>query len=166
MWQRYKNQQSEMTVLLYFLLATSCYTSFFLEVLSSWRNFQDKIACFEIFQKILKTPILWGKLHPLECVLKICFGFYLVAFFVGYVVVYSNFSVGFVFVEQFAKQNCHFSEFLQRIVWGHVLGEDKFSENTQKTDNFVSQITPQILHLQKIWSIPRRSQRKMLRDRN
>ena len=107
-----------------------------------------------------------GKLHPLECVLKISFGFYLVALSIGYVVVYSQFSVGFVFMDQFARQNSHFSEIMHKIVLGHILGEDKFLANTQKTDNFVSQITPQIPHLKKIWSIPRHSQRKMLRDRN
>ena len=69
-------------------------------------------------------------------------------------------------MEQFAKQNSHCSEFLHRIVGGHVLGADQFLANAQKTDNFVSQITPQIMDLQKIWSIPRRSQRKMLQDRN
>ena len=155
-----------MIVILHFPMATSWYTPFFLEVLSSWRNFQNKIACFEIFKNNPKNADFVRQNTPLECVLKISFGSYLVAFSVSYVVVYSDFSVGFVFVEQFAKQNSHFSEFLQIIVWGHVLGEDKFLANTQKTDNFVSQITPQILHLQKIWSIPRRSQRKMLQDWN
>ena len=100
--------------------------------------FKTKLPVLRFLKIILKTPTLWGKIHPLECVLKISFGSYLVAFSVSYVVVYSDFSVGFVFVEQFAKQNSHFSEFLQIIVWGHVLGEDKFLANTQKTDNFVS----------------------------
>ena len=36
----------------------------------------------------------------------------------------------------------------------------------RKTVNFVLLITPQRQRLQKNWSIPRRSQRKMLRDRN
>ena len=115
LWQRYENQQSKLTVFLHFPLATSWYTSFFLEVLSLWRNLRNKIAYFEIFQKITKTPTLWCKLHPLECISEISFSFYLVAFSVGYVMVYFNFSVGAVFVEQFTKQNCLFSYFLPKI---------------------------------------------------
>ena len=114
LWQNSENQKSELTVLLHFLLATSWYTSFFLEVLYLGRNLRNKIAYFEIFQKITKTPTLWCKLHPLECISEISFSFYLVAFSVGYVVVYFNFSVGVVFVEQFTKQNCLFSDFLPK----------------------------------------------------
>ena len=126
-----------MTVLLHFPLATSWYTSFFLEVLSLWRNLQNKIAYFEIFQKITKTPTLWCKLHPLEGISEISLSFYLVAFSVGYVVVYFNFSVGAVFVEQLAKQNCLFSKFLPKIIRENFLGVDKFLVKNLKTDNFV-----------------------------
>ena len=105
-------------------MATSWYT--FVEVLSSWRYLRNKIASFEIFQKIPKTPTLWGKLRALKCIPEISISFYLVAFFVGYVVVYSDFSVGAVFVEQFAKQNCQFSAFLPNIGWGHYLVRTNF----------------------------------------
>ena len=72
--------------------------------------------------------------------------------------VYSDFSVGLVFVEKFAKQNSLFSEFFLGVVRGHVLGEDKFLANTQRIDNFVLRITPKILHLEKIWTMPRNGQ--------
>ena len=78
---------------------------------------RNKFASFEIFQKISKTPTLRGKLRPLEYFPEISISFYLVAFFVGCVVVYSDFSVGAIFVEQFAKQNSQFSAFLPKIVW-------------------------------------------------
>ena len=65
------------------------------------------------------------------------FSFYLVAFSVGYVVVYFNFSVATVFVEQLAKQNWLFSKFLPKIIREDSLGEDKFSVTNLKTDNFV-----------------------------
>ena len=42
----------------------------------------------------------------------------------------------------------------------------QFWAKMPKTDNFVLQIAPQKQHLQKNQSIPQRSQRKMLRDRN
>ena len=137
MWQNSENQKSELIVLLHFPLATSWYTLFFLEVLSLWRNLRNKIAYFEIFQKITKMPTLWCKLHPLECISEISFSFYLVAFSVGYVVVYFNFSVATVFVEQLAKQNWLFSKFLPKIIREDSLGEDKFSVTNLKTDNFV-----------------------------
>ena len=137
MWQNSENQKSELTFLLHFPLATSWCTSFFLDVLSLWRNWRNKIAYFEIFQKIAKTPPLWCKLHPLECISEISFSFYLIAFFVGYVVVYFNFSVAAVFVAQLAKQNWLFSEFLPKIIRENSLGEDKFSVKDLKTDKFV-----------------------------
>ena len=71
----------------------------------------------------------------------------------------------FRFCGAICKTKLSFSEFFQIIVWGHVLGEDKLLANNQKTDIFVSQITPQILHLQKIWSIPRHSQQKIPQDK-
>ena len=137
MWQNSENQTSELTVLLHFPLATSWYTSFFLELLSLWRNLRNKNAYFEIFQKITITPTLWCKLHPLKCISEISISFYLVAISVGYVVAYFNFSVGAVFVEQLAKQNCLFSEFLTKLIRENSLGGDKFSIKNLKTDNFV-----------------------------
>ena len=62
---------------------------------------------------------------------------YLIAFFVGYVVVYFNFSVAAVFVAQLAKQNWLFSEFLPKIIRENSLGKAKFSVKNLKTDNFV-----------------------------
>ena len=85
-----------------------------------WRCYLDWEICktnlpilrfFWDFLKMTKTPTLWCKLHPLECISKISFSFYLVAFSVGYIVVYFNFSVAAVFVEQFTKQNFLFSDF-------------------------------------------------------
>ena len=68
----YENLRSELTVLLHFPLATSWYTSFVLEVLSSWRNLQNKIVRFQDFspemfediftQKFRKQTILFCKL--------------------------------------------------------------------------------------------------------
>ena len=127
-------------------MATSWYTSFFVEVLSSWRYLRNKIASFEIFQKIPKTPTLWGKLRPLECILEISISFYLVAFFSGCVVVYSDFSVGAVFVEQFAKQNCQFLAFLPKIVWDTFWWEPIFGKNYENRQfcfaNYSSKTAP------------------------
>ena len=64
------------------------------------------------FQTIPKTPILCDKLQTLECVSKYCFCFHLVAISIGYVAVYSIFSVGTFLEEKFEKQNDHFEEFL------------------------------------------------------
>ena len=69
-------------------------------------------AFLGFFQNIPKTPILCGYLHPLGCVSKYCFCFHLVAISIGYVVVYSIFSVGTFLEEKFAKQNYHFEGFL------------------------------------------------------
>ena len=69
-------------------------------------------AFLGFFQNISKTPILCGYLHPLGCVSKYCFCFHLVAISIGYVVVYSIFSVGTFLEEKFAKQNGRFEEFL------------------------------------------------------
>ena len=69
-------------------------------------------AFLGFFQNIPKTPILFGYLHPLGCVSKYCFCFHLVAISIGYVVVYSIFSVGTFLEEKFAKQNGRFEEFL------------------------------------------------------
>ena len=49
---------------------------------------------------------------PPECVSKFSFCFYLVAFSIGYIVVYSIFFLGAVLDEKFAKQNGHFEEIL------------------------------------------------------
>ena len=100
-------------------------------------NLWKKNAYFEIFQKITITLTLWCKLHPQECIFEISISFYLVAISVGYVVAYFNFSVGAVFVEQLAKQNWLFSEFLLKIIRENFLGEDKFPVQNLKTDNFV-----------------------------
>ena len=74
-------------------------------------------------------------MHPLKCISEISISFYLVAISVGYVVAYFNFSVGAVFVEQLAKQNCLFSEFLMKLIRENSLGEDKISVKNLKTDN-------------------------------
>ena len=63
------------------------------------------------FQNIPKMPILCGYLHPLGCISKYCFCFHLVAISIGYVVVYSLFSVGACLEENFVKQNGLFEEF-------------------------------------------------------
>ena len=57
-------------------------------------------------------PILCGNLHPLGCVSKYFFCFDLVAISIGYVVVYSIFSLGTFLEENFVKQNGLFEEFL------------------------------------------------------
>ena len=49
---------------------------------------------------------------PPECVSRISLCFYLVAFSIGYIVVYSIFSAGAFLEEKFAKQNGRFEEFL------------------------------------------------------
>ena len=49
---------------------------------------------------------------PPECVSKFSFCFFLVAFCIGYIVVYCILLPGAVLEEKFAKQNDHFEEFL------------------------------------------------------
>ena len=49
---------------------------------------------------------------PPECVSRISLCFYLVAFSIGYIVVYSIFFLGAFVAEKFAKQNGRFEEFL------------------------------------------------------
>ena len=68
-------------------------------IASQYGRFRD------FLQNIAKTPILCDYLHPLGCVSKYCFCFHLVAISIGYVVVYSIFSVGASLEEKFAKQN-------------------------------------------------------------
>ena len=58
------NQKSELTFLLHFPLATSWYTSFFLEVLSLWRNLQNKIAYFESLKKDHKNANFVVQITP------------------------------------------------------------------------------------------------------
>ena len=67
-----------------------------------------KSPVYRISKKVPKTLILWDKPCPLGCVSKFSFCLYLVVFFVGYIMVYSTFSVGAVFKEKFASQNCLF----------------------------------------------------------
>ena len=47
-----------------------------------------------------------------ECVSEFSFCFFLVAFSIAYIVVYSIFFLGDVLEEEFAKQNGRFEEFL------------------------------------------------------
>ena len=69
-------------------------------------------AFLGFFQNIPKTPILCGYLHPLRWVSKYCFCLYLVAIFIGYVVVYSIFSLVTFLEEKFVKRNGLSEEFL------------------------------------------------------
>ena len=58
LWQSFKNQKSESTVLLDFPLAFSWCTPFFQGMLFSWWNLQNKMATFRLFGKNWKKPIL------------------------------------------------------------------------------------------------------------
>ena len=58
----------------------------------SWKNSLIKIVIFENFQKTQKTAFLYGKISTLESSSIFWGGFHVVAFSVGYVVVYSTFS--------------------------------------------------------------------------
>ena len=69
MWQSFKNQKSELTVLLDFPLASSWCTPIFLYTLFSWRNLQNKMTTFQLFRqfsKKTKKSILNGEFPPLE----------------------------------------------------------------------------------------------------
>ena len=49
---------------------------------------------------------------PPECISEFSLCFYPLAFSIGYIVVYTIFSLGAVLEEKFVKQNDHFEEFL------------------------------------------------------
>ena len=68
LWQSFENQKSESTVLLHFPLAFSWCTPFFLGILFSWWNLQNKMATFRLFGKNWKKPNLNSKFRPLKIV--------------------------------------------------------------------------------------------------
>ena len=55
-------------------------------------KFTIKIVIFENFQKTQKTAFLYGKISTLDSSSIFVGGFHVVAFFIGYVSVYSTFS--------------------------------------------------------------------------
>ena len=63
------------------------------------------MGIFGIFGKNPKNAHIVRQSTPPECVSKYCFCIHLVAISIGYVVVYSIFSVGASLEEKFAKQN-------------------------------------------------------------
>ena len=65
--QSFENQKSESTVLLHFPLAFSWCTPFFLGMLFSWWNLQNKMATFQLFRKNWKKPILNVKFLNQNC---------------------------------------------------------------------------------------------------
>ena len=71
-------------------------------------NRHTKWAFLGYFEKIPKTAILWRNLRPQNPFPKFLFCFYHVAFFIGYIMVYSIFFLGAVLEEKFAKQNGRF----------------------------------------------------------
>ena len=68
LWQSFENQKSESTVLLHFPLAFSWCTPFFLGILFSWWNLQNKMATFWLFGKNWKKPILNVKFLNQNCI--------------------------------------------------------------------------------------------------
>ena len=68
LWQSFENQKSESTVLLHFPLAFSWCTPFFLGILFSWWNLQNKMATFRLFGKNWKKTILNVKFLNQNCI--------------------------------------------------------------------------------------------------
>ena len=79
-------------------------------------------AFLGFFQNIPKMPILCGYFHHLGCVSKYFFCIHIEAISIGYVVVYSIFSVGAVFKEKFASQNCLNYDFSKMLKFPKMLG--------------------------------------------
>ena len=92
------------------------------------------MAVLGIFSKYPKNARIVRQFSPPECVSEFSFCLYHVAFFIGYIVVYSIFVLGAVLEDKFAKQNGYFEEFLYsnvivkyyRIQW--LLEEKNISE--------------------------------------
>ena len=68
LWQSFENQKSESTVLLHFPLAFSWCTPFFLGIVFSWWNLQNKMATFQLFRKNWKKPTLNVKFLNQNCI--------------------------------------------------------------------------------------------------
>ena len=75
-------------------------------------NSRTKWAFLGYIEKIPKNANIVKQFTPSECISESSLYFYLVAFSIGYIVVYSIFSLGAVLEEKFAKQNGRFEEFL------------------------------------------------------
>ena len=68
--QNFENEKSETTILLDFPLAFSWCTPFFLGMLFSWRNLQNKMLTFSLFRKNEKTLTLKVEFLHVKCVKK------------------------------------------------------------------------------------------------
>ena len=88
-------------------------------------KYPHKMGVFGIFWKNPKNAHIVRQFTPPECIYK-CF--YPVAFSIGYIVVYSIFSLGAVLEEKFAKQNGRFEEFLYSNVLVKYYGIQWFLE--------------------------------------
>ena len=68
LWQSFENKKSESIVLLHFPLAFSWCTPFFLGIVFSWWNLQNKMATFQLFRKNWKKPTLNVKFLNQNCI--------------------------------------------------------------------------------------------------
>ena len=83
--------------------------------------FAIQICLFWDFSKNPKNADIVRQITPFRKHPQFFYSFHLVAFSIGFAMVYSDFSVGAFLVKQFAKQNCQFSEFPPTILWGPFL---------------------------------------------
>ena len=75
-------------------------------------NSRTKWAFLGYIEKIPKNANIVKQFTPPECISESSLCFYLLAFSIGYIVVYSIFFLGAVLEEKFVKQNGRFEEFL------------------------------------------------------